>query len=191
MLAASAPLVANMVTAQPISQTPASNVPSVPPAVSASTSTSTPWKASSAPPPTLSALAAKQQRLQETIDEQKTLMASLETASADKKKDIMTKLRKLGEEMKSLTATASTPETTVGPGGPLPTAGKKSGFDKLTEHERKERERLDNELDMNQLQHENKTEDLKAKLERLKAEVRHFLSLSLSLSSSNVKCYCV
>ena len=193
MLAASAPLVANMAASQPTSQTSVSSVPSVPPAVSASasasTSTSTPWKASSAPPSTLSVLAAKQHRLQETIDEQKTLMASLETASADQKKDIMTKLRKLGEEMKSLTvAASSTPETTIGIGGLLPTAGKKSGFDNLTEHERKERERLDKELDMNQLQHENKTEDLKAKLERLKAEVRRF---SLPLSSSNVKCYCV
>ena len=188
MLAASAPLVANMAAAQSTSQASASNVHSVPPAVSASTSTPSPWKASSAPPPTLSALAAKQHRLQETIDEQKMLMASLETASADQKKDIMAKLRKLGKEMKSLTATASsTAETTVGADGLLSTAGKKSGFDKLTEHERKERERLDKELDMNQLQHENKTEDLKAKLERLKAEVRYFLSLSLS--SSNVKSY--
>lgn len=182
MLAASAPLVANMAAAQPSSQTSAPSVPAVPPAISASTSTSTstPWKASSsAPSSTLSALAEKQHRLQETIDEQKTLMASLETASADQKKDIMAKLRKLGEEMKGLTAAASsTPETTVGAGGLLSTAGKKSGFDKLTEHEKKERERLDNELDMNQLQHENKTEDLKAKLERLKAEVRRF-SLSL------------
>ena len=195
MLAASAPLVANMAATQPTSQTSASSVPSVPPAASASTSTSTatststPWKASSAPPPTLSALAAKQHRLQETIQEQKTLMASLETASADQKKDIMAKLRKLGEEMKSLSSVASsTPESTVGAGGLPPTSGKKSGFDKMTEHERKERERLDNELDMNQQQHENKTEDLKAKLERLKAEVRHFLSLSLSLS---LKCYYV
>lgn len=184
MLAASAPLVANMAAAQPPSQTSASSVPSVPPAISASPSpsTSTPWKASSAPPPTLSALAAKQHRLQETIHEQKTLMASLETASADQKKDIMAKLRKLGEEMKSLTAAASsTSETTIGAGGLLPTPGKKSGFDKMTEHERRERERLDKELDMNQQQHENKTEDLKAKLERLKAEVRDFLSFSLFL----------
>jgi RNA-binding protein 26 len=186
MLAASAPLVANMAATQPTSQTSASSVPSVPPAASASTSTSTPtstpWKASSAPPPTLSALAAKQHRLQETIQEQKTLMASLETASADQKKDIMAKLRKLGEEMKSLTSAASsTPESTVDAGGLLPTSGKKSGFDKMTEHERMERERLDKELDMNQQQHENKTEDLKAKLERLKAEVRHFLSFSLQM----------
>ena len=186
MLAASAPLVANMAAAQPTSQTSASAVPSVPTAVSASTSTSTststPWKASSAPPPTLSALAAKQHRLQETIHEQKTLMASLETASADQKKDIMAKLRKLGEEMESLTAAASsTPQTTVGGGGLLPTAGKKSGIDKMTEHERKERERLDKELDMNQQQHENKTEDLKAKLERLKAEVRQIFFFPIFL----------
>ena len=192
MLAASAPLVANMAAAQPTSQTSASGVPSLPPAVSASTSTSTsistPWKASPAPSPTLSALAAKQHRLQETIHEQKTLMASLETASADQKKDIMAKLRKLGEEMKSLTAAASsTPETTVGGSGLLATAGKKSGFDKMTEHERKERERLDKELDMNQQQHENKTEDLKEKLERLKAEVRQFF-LSLFLKFSMLLC---
>ena len=182
MLAASAPLVANMTTAPSTSRTPASNVPSVS-AASASTSTSTitstntstPWKASAALPPTLSALAAKQQHLQETINEQKTLMTSLETASADQKKDIMAKLRKLGEEMTNLAAAASSaPETTVG----LPTVGRKSGFDKITEHDRKERERLDKELDMNHhQQHEDKTDDLKAKLERLKAEVRFTLSL--------------
>ena len=191
MLAASAPLVANMAAAQPTSQSSSSSVPAVPPAVSSSTSTSTststPWKASSAPTPTLSALAAKQQRLQETIHEQKTLMASLETASVDQKKDIMARLRKLGEEMNSLTAAASSTPDTIG--GQLSTPVKKSGFDKTTEHERKERERLDKELDMNQLQNENKTEDLKAKLERLKAEVRHFY-LSFP-HMSNVKCYCV
>jgi RNA-binding protein 26 len=172
MLAASAPLVANMTAVPSTPQTSASNVPSVSPAASTitSTTTSTLRKASAAPPPTLSALAAKQHRLQETINEQKMLMASLETASVDQKKDIMAKLRKLGEEMTSLTAASSTPETTVGP----PIAGKKSGFDKMTEHERKERERLDKELDMNHHQHENNTEDLKAKLERLKAEVRFF-----------------
>ena len=178
MLAASASLVANMTAAPSTSKTSTSNS-MVPPAASTSTSTittittSTPQKAA-APPSTLSALAAKQHRLQETINEQKTLMASLETASADQKKDIMARLRKLGEEMTSLTAAASsTPEMTIG----LPTAVKKSGFDKVTEHERKERERLDKELDMNHHhQHEDKTEALKAKLERLKAEVRHFLS---------------
>ena len=179
MLAASAPLVANMAAAPPAPQP--SNVLVVPPTASTSTSastitsapTSTLRKASAAPPaPALSALAAKQHRLEETIGEQKTLMASLETASADQKKNIMAKLRKLGEEMTSLTAAASSAsETTVGTGGGT---AQKSGFDKMTEHERKEKERLDKELDMNHHQHEDKTEDLKAKLERLKAEVRHF-----------------
>jgi len=184
MLAASAPLVANMAAAaqaSPASQPSASSVPSVPPTASTSTSTitsatiSTPRKATAAaPPPALSALAAKQHRLEETINEQKTLMASLETASADQKKDIMAKLRKLGEEMTGLTAAASsTPETTGGGTAP-PNSVKKAGLDKMTEHERKEKERLDKELDMNhQQQHEDKTEDLKTKLERLKAEVGH------------------
>ncbi|KAF8807181.1 hypothetical protein BYT27DRAFT_7137640 [Phlegmacium glaucopus] len=198
MLAASAPLVANMATAAqtlPTSQPSASNVPSVPPTTSTSTSTSaitsttnsTPRKATTAPPPpALSALAAKQHRLEETINEQKTLMASLETASADQKKDIMAKLRKLGEEMTNLTvAASSTPETTSGTGGGTvpPNSGKKSGFDKMTEHERKEKERLDQELDMNH-QHEDKTEDLKAKLERLKAEAAS-LGLDAPLPSSS------
>ena len=187
MLAASAPLVANMTARTlPTSQPPAYTVPSVPPAASsASTSTTTATsaslKATVAPPPALSALAAKQHRLEETINEQKTLMASLETASTDQKKDIMAKLRKLGEEMTSLTvAASSTPETTVGAGTVVSNSGKKSGFDKVTEHERKERERLDKELDMNHQQHEDKTEDLKAKLERLKAEVRDLILFSLS-----------
>ena len=181
MLAASAPLVANMAPLPATSQPSVSNISSIPPVASTSaststvtsTTTSTPRKASAAPPPpVLSALALKQHRLEETINEQKMLMASLETASADQKKDIMTKLRKLGEEMTSLTSAASTPEVTVGVGGGIELGNK------MTEHERKEKERLDKELDMNHQQPEDETEDLKAKLERLKAEVRHLLSSS-------------
>jgi len=48
-------------------------------------------------------LAAKQERLQQMIGEQKALMSQLGTATAEEKKEIMAKLRKLGEDMKAPT----------------------------------------------------------------------------------------
>jgi RNA-binding protein 26 len=77
-LAASAPLVAKVST--PPAPTPPipARKPVVPSAASA-------------------ALAAKQQLLEKQIAEQKSLMASLSTASTEEKKDIMARLRKLGE----------------------------------------------------------------------------------------------
>lgn len=48
-------------------------------------------------------LAAKQERLQQMIAEQKALMSQLGTATAEEKKEIMAKLRKLGEDMKAPT----------------------------------------------------------------------------------------
>ena len=46
-------------------------------------------------------LTVKQERLQHMIAEQKTLMSQLGTATAKEKKEIMAKLRKLGEEIKA------------------------------------------------------------------------------------------
>ncbi|CAA7264692.1 unnamed protein product [Cyclocybe aegerita] len=182
MLAASAPLVANM------GNKSSSNTPQPPPTTGPSTSaassstaapstaTSAPRKASSTPTASaaLSALAEKQRRLESMITEQKSLMASLSTASADEKKVIMAKLRKLNEDMTSLNTSTPTPVTT-----PSIT---------LKKPEEAERERLDNELEMHSGPAEQEargtTEELNAKLERLKAEAAS-LGLDSSLPSSS------
>jgi RNA-binding protein 26 len=92
-------------------------------------------------------------------------MASLATASPEEKKTIMVRLRKLGEEMNP--TIMSSPATTNKKLGPSSSQN--------VDHERKERERLDKELEMHNataaVVGEESTEDLKAKLEKLKAEV--------------------
>lgn len=156
ILAASAPVIANISTKEVIPQN--SPTPSI---------TATPAASSSIPPrrvtATATVLAAKQQLLEQQIAEQKSLMAELSTASSEKKKEIMAQLRKLGEAMKTPSPTAIASVKTPAP--PL-------------DRETKERERLDKELDLHSatvaIEEEESTEALKAKLERLKAEVGYF-----------------
>jgi RNA-binding protein 26 len=115
----------------------------------------------------VSALAARQQLLEQKIAEQKTLMSSLEKASAEEKKDIMTKLRKLSDEMTKLTSSSTSSEAETS----------KASVTNKVEQDKKEKERLDKELEMRKTADETSTtEELKAKLERLKAEV--FVSLT-------------
>ncbi|KAG5650444.1 hypothetical protein H0H81_012268 [Sphagnurus paluster] len=145
MLAASAPLVANIAAAK---ETP-------PRPIATSSKSAPPRKPSS----TASALAAKQQLLERQIAEQKSLMASLDSATSEEKKAIMARLRKLVEEMTtpSITYDVSTIKANVG----------------ASDVEKRERERLDKELEMHNasaVEGEESTEDLKAKLEKLKAE---------------------
>ena len=170
MLAASAPLVASMSTKE---TTPASSTPSTQPAVPASIATSAvaqPRKAPAASTP-VSALAAKQRQLEQHIAEQKILMAKLAMATPDEKKQIMTRLRKLGEEMKPSTDSPASSSSTTS----LPVQ-KQATPTPSGDHEQKERERLDKELELHTAtlavegELEESTEDLKAKLERLKAE---------------------
>ncbi|KAF5377555.1 hypothetical protein D9615_005206 [Tricholomella constricta] len=150
MLAASAPLVANISTKETgIAPRPVATSSKLLPPRKPSTATAA------------SALAAKQQLLEQQIAEQKSLMASLDTASPEEKKTIMARLRKLGEEMKpipTITPEPSTVKASVGMG----------------DQQKKERERLDKELEMHNttslVEGEENTENLKAKLERLKAE---------------------
>lgn len=145
MLAASAPLLANMTTTngdQPMGEgVPATTTPAVVPKKKIDTAS----------------LAAKQQLLEGQIAEQKVLMERYSTAaSAEEKKEIMTRLRQLDEEMKSAKASAAV--STADP-------------------EQQERQRLDKELqgdDVDMATEGSSTEDLKAKLERLKAEVCRF-----------------
>ena len=187
MLAASAPLVANMTStpSAPSASTTTTTAPSVP---SNSTTASIQRKASTTPSAsaTLSALAEKQQQLEQTIAEQKSLMASLNTASAEEKKNIMARLRKLGEEMTKLAPSTPAAAATSSSSSTSNIVAAKKPADKLTEHEKKERERLDKELEMHggQEQPVESTEDLKAKLERLKAEAMS-LGLDSALPSSS------
>jgi RNA-binding protein 26 len=188
MLAASAPLVAAVSNKKA--------APSIPPAAPAATPTASP----SAPrkkPPTQSttataAIAAKQRLLEQQITEQKRLMGLLESASGDEKKQIMIRLRQLGEEMKKPSADKIplTPATTTTEKSTTTTSAStvkpQSG-----DRERKERELLDRELELHSAvgavgnvvdQAEESTEDLKAKLEKLKAEV--------CISSNHTPCKC-
>ncbi|KAL0950899.1 hypothetical protein HGRIS_007658 [Hohenbuehelia grisea] len=152
MLEASAPVVATIAN-KDVTMSEATPPPS-------STPTPAPPKKSS----TVSALAAKQQLLEQQIAEQKSLMASLATASPEEKKTVMARLRKLGEEMSAKSSSS--------PGTPAPPAGGKTPPPAETDQERKERERLDKELEsLNATEGDgDSSEDLKAKLERLKAE---------------------
>jgi len=150
MLAASAPLLANLAARS----SPTPSAPSQPPAPHAITPTRKPLLQSTA----ASELAAKQKVLEQHIAEQKSLMASLETASPEEKKEILTRLRKLGEEMKI----ASVPSTSATP------AKVQSPAPSSADHERKERERLDKELELHA--GGESTEELKAKLAKLREE---------------------
>ncbi|KAF9451768.1 hypothetical protein P691DRAFT_662379 [Macrolepiota fuliginosa MF-IS2] len=170
MLAASASVVANIAV-----KPTGTSSPIITPSTSSSAPATAPRKASATPTNSAaSALAAKQQLLEQQIAEQKSLMASLGTATPEEKKNIMTRLRKLGEEMKA----SSTP--------PVPSSQKSTPAP--DDHEKKERERLDKELELHSAhvpstptpalaEKQETTEDLKAKLEKLKAEAA---SLGLS-----------
>ncbi|KAH0838608.1 hypothetical protein J3R83DRAFT_6930 [Lanmaoa asiatica] len=126
---------------------------------------------------TAATLAAKQKLLEEQIAEQKSLMASLATASGEEKKTIMGRLRKLGEEMKPSSSPASIPgeapshstSTTQRPGG---------STEHLSQHD-KERERLDKELDLHAVTGDESTAELQAKLAKLKEECEKAASLGI------------
>lgn len=155
MLAASAPLIANIAAR--------SAAPTIPPA---GTSTTTNARKPVATSNAAAELAAKQKLLEEQIAEQKSLMASLGTASAEEKKTIMARLRKLGEEMKLSSAPASIPgEASTSTTRPASSTEHPSQLDK-------ERERLDKELDLRAVTGDESTADLQAKLTKLKEEVR-------------------
>ncbi|KAK2462097.1 hypothetical protein APHAL10511_006560 [Amanita phalloides] len=181
LLAASAPLVAGMQIKETGTTAPPAPSPSptkAQPARKRTTST-TPTTSTS------SALAAKQKLLEQGIAEQKLLMAQLETASATEKKGIMVRLRKLGEEMKKPAETTGGPTSAGAPSTPTlpaPSSITRSASTPTDDRERLMRERLDRELEMHNATvaatGENGAggtsgetlEDLKAKLDHLKAE---------------------
>ncbi|EIN13581.1 hypothetical protein PUNSTDRAFT_140090 [Punctularia strigosozonata HHB-11173 SS5] len=158
-LAASAPLVANL---NKPALTP-SNSGDVPMGdATTKTAASTPVKKAPVSA-TASALAAKQKLLEQQIAEQKQLMQSIESASTpQEKKEIMARLRKLAEEMKTVSST---------PASSTPSAKEKLEKPKLGKE-------LEGAASPSASQAETSkeggggetTEDLKAQLARLKAE---------------------
>ncbi|KAG1749685.1 uncharacterized protein EDB91DRAFT_1046474 [Suillus paluster] len=164
MLAASAPLLANL-TAR---DAPKPSAPSQPPVSHATT----PARKQPVQSTAVSELAAKQKLLEQQIAEQKSLMSSLETASAEEKKGILARLRKLGEEMTlpSVPSPSATPAKVHSP-APVPAT--------QNDHEKKERERLDKELELHAVGES--TEELKAKLAKLREEAA---SLGISETSA-------
>ena len=173
MLAASAPLVAK-VASKDIPQAPKPVAPTSA-ASSSSTSRATPYSA-------VSALAEKQKLLEKQIAEQKSLMERLSSASPEDKKEIMVRLRKLNEEMKP-----STPEVSSPAGQPSSGKGSRGSTPRTEEQVQKERERLDKELELHHVasaaegEGEDSTEELRARLEKLKAEAA---SLGISTDAS-------
>ena len=92
------------------------------------------------------------------------------------KKDILARLRKLGEEMKPTASSSSNSSITKG-------VTNSSSDD----HEQRERERLDKELDLHSAVQavegdEESTESLKERLAKLKAEVRNLCRLKRTYS---------
>ena len=181
-LAASAPIVAQRAAAP----APPSGPHEGSPAPQAPTTSAAPAPRAPSAPSAAAALAAKQKLLQQQIEEQKALMAKLPSASPDEKKEIMVRLRKLNEEMKPSAAPASAPAASP-PVASSSAPAKRSvpPTPRSDDHERRERERLDKELEMHHVENggegeEESTEELKAKLEKLKAEVRRYPFHSLA-----------
>jgi RNA-binding protein 26 len=176
MLAASAPVVANMSKEAPSSSsstskpTPAAEPTAQSPSTSSTTTHS--QKPLAAPTSAVSALAAKQQLLEQQIAEQKSLMERLGSAQPEEKKVILTRLRKLGEEMKPI---STTPSSTVS-AAPSHARRTTKSTPRPDDLEQKERERLDKELEIHSATAaaDGKAESrdaLMAELAKLKAEV--------------------
>lgn len=160
LLAASADLVAKVSGKEPSTAPPAASTPA---RKTSTTSTST------------ATLAAKQRLLEQQIAEQKSLMTLLSSASGDEKKQIMARLRKLNEEMKP----PSTPELPA-PSTSAPGKASRGSTPRTDAQEAKEKERLDKELEMHGTgidgEADESTDELKARLAKLKAEVRSLLT---------------
>ena len=166
MLAASANIVAKISAQQPSSSS--SPVPAPTTDSPHPSGPSTPIRKPRPQSSAAASLAAKQQLLEQQIAEQKSLMAQLATATGDEKKQVMARLRKLNEEMKPK-AEAPVPSSSVAPA---------ASTTRTEAQEERERERLDKELEMHSTatgaegDGDENTDELKARLAKLKAEVR-------------------
>ncbi|KDQ19836.1 hypothetical protein BOTBODRAFT_62234 [Botryobasidium botryosum FD-172 SS1] len=162
-LAASAPLV------QQIAQPSTSMPPPTPVKKSTPLAPSTP-----------AATPSKAQLLERQIAEQKALFARLSTATGEEKTTLKAQIKKLGEEMKAVTVSASTPKA--------PPAVS------VDERAKQERERLDRELDIHSVatklddnepsSSSGREEELKAQLAKLRAEAAKIGLSDESISSS-------
>ncbi|KAI0803043.1 hypothetical protein BC629DRAFT_1591141 [Irpex lacteus] len=169
MLAASANIVAKIGGQGPSS----SSSPAPPTAADAlrPTTSSTSIRKPSSQSSAAAALAAKQQLLEQQIAEQKSLMTQLTTATAEEKKEIMARLRKLNAEMKAQ-AEAPASSSPVAPG-----KSSRGSTPRTDTIEAQERERLDKELEQHsgavagtEGEGDESTDELKARLAKLKAE---------------------
>jgi RNA-binding protein 26 len=150
-LAASAPLVQNLMTSTDSAKpplTPLSSTPDGIPSTSATRPGSVSVMGPVAPAVTPAAsIAARKALLEKQIGEQKALFASLESASSpEKKKEIMGKLRVIAEEMKKdpllpATSALSNKRTSMGVG-----AANASALDE--QRQQRAREKLDRELEI-------------------------------------------
>ncbi|KAI6045139.1 hypothetical protein EDC04DRAFT_2638695 [Pisolithus marmoratus] len=159
MLAASAPLVAS-ISSRPSVPTNATPLPS-PAQAEAPTACRT-----GSLPNAASDLAAKQKLLEQQIAEQKSLMLALGTATPEEKKRIMARLRKLGEELQPSASAARTVQS------PSPATGRPaSTTPHASDHEQREKERLDKELELHSAASgQESTEELQVRLAKLREE---------------------
>jgi len=135
------------------------------PVASSSTAPPLPKKPTTSTSGAVQELAAKQERLQQMIAEQKALMSQLGTATAEEKKEIMVKLRKLGEDMKA-----------PAPAPPPPTEKQEDVEMEKADQETSKKDGREGDGQ------EESTEELQAKLAKLKEEVTAFF-ISLTRSS--------
>ncbi|TFK19891.1 hypothetical protein FA15DRAFT_154339 [Coprinopsis marcescibilis] len=174
-LAASATLVANLAAKDAGPANASSSTGTASTSTSAAPSTPGPKK-STTQSAASAALAAKQELLEKQIAEQKSLMEKLSTVTPEEKKEIMSRLRKLGEEMSSGTSSVTTSSTTTSTKG------------KAVDTEPKEGSVVDKDVEMQSAPStepaEETTGQLKARLEKLKAE-----AASLGISESGETAY--
>ena len=134
------------------------------PVASSSTTSAPPKKPTKPTANALQELTAKQERLQQMIGEQKALMSQLGTASVEEKKEIMAKLRKLGEDMKA-------PAPAPAPTPALPAEKQEDVEMEKVDHDATKKHGGGGDGQ------EESTEELQAKLAKLREEVFVFLIL--------------
>ncbi|KZT21695.1 hypothetical protein NEOLEDRAFT_1158122 [Neolentinus lepideus HHB14362 ss-1] len=180
LLAASAPLVASMAGMEV--------TPSAPGASTSLTPTPVPHGRKPSTSSAAAALAAKQQLLEQQISEQKELMEKLATTTGNEKKEVLARLRQLGQEIgTSMANSVSSSVVSTTRTSSTPPAAQKALTPGPSDQEQKERERLDKELDLHAMTTvarggDESTEELKAKLAKLQAEAA---SLGLPDASSS------
>ncbi|PWN53736.1 hypothetical protein IE53DRAFT_377080 [Violaceomyces palustris] len=131
---------------------------------------------------------AKQAKLESQLAEQKSLLAKIgsKDISVEEKKTMMTTLKKLAEDIKASTEAMKTAVQAAAPSSALKETASVDSQKWKEEREKREREQLDRELDLHSkgASSGSTTEELKKKLESLKAE-----AASLGLDASGASGY--